>query len=275
MPPMIMVVFTSWIESRMNVESSRTTCRRDARAAGPRPASPPRAARRPPPPPCWRPDCFCTSRARAGCSSMKGGVAALLDPVHHLGHVRARMTVAAPARLTGMAAMSAAVRPAGGHAHQGLGGPAVRGARGQRPRSRGPGRRDHVGQRDVVGLELARGPPPPGSRACSRPPGSPRPRPATVSSRRLTTLSARSVAAAGDRPGAFTATETMGSAPGSMRWTIGSSISRGSSPRIAATLLRMSWEATWVETSRWKKITMFESALLGGGLHVADRPRRC
>ena len=43
-----------------------------------------------------------------------------------------------------------------------------------------------------------------------------------------------------------------------MRWTIGSSISRGSSPRIAATLPRMSCEATWVETSRWKKITMFE-----------------
>ena len=27
MPPMIIVVFTSWMDSRMNVESSRTTCR--------------------------------------------------------------------------------------------------------------------------------------------------------------------------------------------------------------------------------------------------------
>ena len=38
MPPMIMVRFTSWMESRMKCESSRTTCRRDARRAA-RPAS--------------------------------------------------------------------------------------------------------------------------------------------------------------------------------------------------------------------------------------------
>ena len=85
------------------------------------------------------------------------------------------------------------------------------------------------------------------------------PTPGTFSRRRFTTLSARSVAAAGESPGAFTDTDTMGRAPGSMRWTMGSSISRGRSPRIPATLPRMSCEATWVETSRLKNTTMFDS----------------
>ena len=67
------------------------------------------------------------------------------------------------------------------------------------------------------------------------------------------------MAAWGDSPGASTATEMTGMAAGSMRWTIGSSISRGSWPRMAATLPRMSWAATWVELPMWKMTTMFES----------------
>ena len=76
------------------------------------------------------------------------------------------------------------------------------------------------------------------------------PTPGTFSSRRLTTFSAMSVAAGGERLGAFTVTDTMGIAPGSIRWTMGSSISRGSSPRMEATFPRMSCDATWVGTSR-------------------------
>ena len=46
--------------------------------------------------------------------------------------------------------------------------------------------------------------------------------------------------------------------PKSMRWTIGSSISRGSSPRSAAILPRTSSEAATAETSSWNSTTMFE-----------------
>ncbi len=81
------------------------------------------------------------------------------------------------------------------------------------------------------------------------------PTPGTVSRRFFTSLSAISVAACGVRPGASTDTETIGSALASSRWTTGSSISLGSRPRIAATLPRMSWDATWVETPT-RNITM-------------------
>ena len=46
--------------------------------------------------------------------------------------------------------------------------------------------------------------------------------------------------------------------PKSIRWTIGSSISRGRSPRIAAILPRTSCEALTAETSSWNSTTMFE-----------------
>ena len=72
-------------------------------------------------------------------------------------------------------------------------------------------------------------------------------------------MSAKSVAAWGVRPGAFTPTDTIGIIPKSIRWTIGSSISRGSSPRIAAILPRTSWEAVTAETSMSNSITMFET----------------
>ena len=75
----------------------------------------------------------------------------------------------------------------------------------------------------------------------------------------MTSLSAISVAACGVRPGAPTETDTIGSALASSRCTTGSSISTGSSPRIAATLPRMSCEATWVETPTRNITTMFES----------------
>ena len=55
-----------------------------------------------------------------------------------------------------------------------------------------------------------------------------------------------------------TPTETIGIMPKSMRWTIGSSISRGRSPRIAAILPRTSCEALTAETSSWNSTTMFE-----------------
>ena len=66
------------------------------------------------------------------------------------------------------------------------------------------------------------------------------------------------VAAWGERPGASTPIETIGIWAKSMRWTIGSSISRGRSPRIAEILPRTSWEALIAETSSWNSTTMFE-----------------
>ncbi len=57
----------------------------------------------------------------------------------------------------------------------------------------------------------------------------------TFSRRRFTSLSAMSDTARGVSVGALTATDTIGVDAGSMRRMIGSSISRGSSPRIAAT----------------------------------------
>ncbi len=66
------------------------------------------------------------------------------------------------------------------------------------------------------------------------------------------------VAACGPRPGAFTPTERIGIAPKSIRWTIGSSISRGSSPRIAEIFPRTSCEALMAETSSWNSTTMLD-----------------
>jgi hypothetical protein len=85
------------------------------------------------------------------------------------------------------------------------------------------------------------------------------PTPATVSRRFFTTLSAIWVAAWGERPGALTETDTMGSAFASSRCTTGSSISRGRRPRMDATLPRTSWEATWVETPTRNCTMMLES----------------
>ena len=59
--------------------------------------------------------------------------------------------------------------------------------------------------------------------------------------------------------GAFTATETIGVEAGSIRRMIGSSISRGSSPRIAATLPRISCEAFSVGTPTLNCTTMLDS----------------
>ena len=59
--------------------------------------------------------------------------------------------------------------------------------------------------------------------------------------------------------GAFTATETIGVEAGSIRRMIGSSISRGSSPRIAATLPRMSCEAFSVGTPTLNCTTTLDS----------------
>ena len=84
------------------------------------------------------------------------------------------------------------------------------------------------------------------------------PTPRTFSSRRFTTLSANVVAAWGESPGAFTPTERIGIMPKSIRWMIGSSISRGRSPRIAEILPRTSCEALIAETSSWNSTTMFE-----------------
>ena len=84
------------------------------------------------------------------------------------------------------------------------------------------------------------------------------PTPRTFSSRRLITLSAKVVAACGERPGASRPIERTGICPKSIRWTIGSSISRGRSPRMAAILPRTSWEALMAETSSWNSTTMLE-----------------
>ena len=268
MPPMIIVVFTSWMESRMKVESSRTTC-----SVTPGGSSWPsfvhRApARRPPPPPCWRP----TASARRGrARAARRGRPAflrLLDPVHHLGQVAHVDGRRRPRASPGCARCPRRVRPRA----------ATRTSASVAPRSAEPAgastfslaqRLHHLGQRDVVGLEpravhdhldLAR---------ATRPRGSPRPRRARSPAAASRACPRGRWRPAGERPGALTATETMGRAPGSMRWTMGSSISRGRWPRIAATLPRMSWDATWVETSRWKRDDVRE-ALLRGGLDVLD-----
>ena len=59
--------------------------------------------------------------------------------------------------------------------------------------------------------------------------------------------------------GALTATDTMGVEAGSIRRMIGSSISRGSSPRTAATLPRMSCDAFRVGTPTLNCTTIVES----------------
>ena len=73
MPPMIIVVFTSWMESRMNAESSRTIWRdtpggRSLPIFSTATRTPSATAT------VLAPDCFCTSRARAGCSSRKAAL---------------------------------------------------------------------------------------------------------------------------------------------------------------------------------------------------------
>ena len=75
----------------------------------------------------------------------------------------------------------------------------------------------------------------------------------------MISLSAMSETARGVSAGALIATDTIGVAAGSMRWMIGSSISRGSSPRIAATLPRMSCDAFSVGTPMLKLTTMVDS----------------
>ncbi len=84
------------------------------------------------------------------------------------------------------------------------------------------------------------------------------PTPGTFSSRRLTSLSAISDTARGVSAGASTATDTIGAALGSIRWMMGSSISRGRSPRIAATLPRMSCDAFSVGTPMLNCTTMLD-----------------
>jgi hypothetical protein len=75
----------------------------------------------------------------------------------------------------------------------------------------------------------------------------------------LISLSAMSDTARGVSVGAFTATETIGVDAGSILRIIGSSISRGNSPRMAATLPRMSCDAFSVGTPMLNWTTMVES----------------
>jgi hypothetical protein len=57
----------------------------------------------------------------------------------------------------------------------------------------------------------------------------------------------------------LTATEMTGWAPTSKRWITGSWISRGSSPRIDATLPRTSWLAMAVGTSSRNRMTIVDT----------------
>jgi hypothetical protein len=79
MPPRTMVRLTSWIDSRMKFESSRTTCR-DTPGGSSVPSFS-RAARTPSATATvFAPDCLRTSRARAGRSSRRATFFASLIP---------------------------------------------------------------------------------------------------------------------------------------------------------------------------------------------------
>ena len=148
---MIIVVFTSWMESRMKVESSRTTCSETPGGSSPASFSTaaPHAVRH---------------RHRVGARLLlhvegQGGLlveegqrSSAPRPRPPPGPGRARRWWSPPARLTGMRGDVGGAAAARGHAHQRLGGAAVGGA-GRRVHVLAAQRVHHVGQRDVVGLE--------------------------------------------------------------------------------------------------------------------------
>ena len=108
-PPSTSVTCTSSIESRMNVESSRTTCSETpGGSSGDRRAT---ASRMPSATPTvLAPACFCTSSAMAGRSSTKAALMASSTP--SITWPRSlTSTVRSPTRLTGISAICAADDP--------------------------------------------------------------------------------------------------------------------------------------------------------------------
>ena len=149
-PPRIMVRFTSWIESRMKFESSRTTWRETP--GGSSFASLSTAFRMPSATATvLAPDCFTTSRARAGASSSRARFFACSTPSTTWARSLTKMVVF-PARFTGMRPISAAPAAPGGHPDQGLGGPAV-GRSGGEVHVLLAQRVHHLGEGDAIGLE--------------------------------------------------------------------------------------------------------------------------
>ena len=109
MPPISIVRFTSWIESRMNCESSRTT--RSATPGGSSRASLSTAAFTPSATDTvLAPDCFTTSSASAGASSSIARFFGCSTPSTTCARSETKIVVE-PARFTGMRAISAAPRP--------------------------------------------------------------------------------------------------------------------------------------------------------------------
>ena len=253
-PPRIIVTCTSSIDSRMNVESSRTTC--SVTPCGISACSFATAARMPSATDTvFAPDCFCTSSVSAGRSSMNARFFASSMPSTTRATSRTRM-VAPSTRLIGMLPICAAVRPRA----------ATRTSDSVAPRSADPAGVSRFSDCSApttsdsekrYASSRERSTTTPISRFAS-PTRLTAPTPSTVSSRRLIVLSARSVAACADMPSALTPTETIGISAGLMRSTSGSSISRGSSLRIDATLLRISCDATCVGTSSLNWTMMLE-----------------
>ena len=221
----------------MNVESSRTTC---SVTPGGQLAlqlrRPPRARRRP--------------RHRVGARLLlhvesDGGrlveharFFASSTPSTTCATSRTQIVVP-PARLTGIRAISGAAASRR-HAHHRLGRAAIGGAGRRSPRSRCASA-STTSASESRRPRAAPGPRAPGSRAWPRQPGSRRPRRA-----RFRAAASRSCRRCRSRPARSEAGRVHGRprrsavAPASMRRTIGSSISRGRSPRMAATLPRMS-----------------------------------
>ena len=149
-PPISIVTFTSSIDSRMKVESSlmieRVTPGGSSFFSFSTASRTPSATAT-----VLAPDCFWTSSARAGPLVEEGRVLRLLDAVDHLRDV-AHETACRPTRLTGISRDLGRGRAARRHAHQGLGRAAVGGA-GRHVDVLPLERVDHLGQREVVGLE--------------------------------------------------------------------------------------------------------------------------